>query len=62
MNPKFYPENAPIFEAKEDIPYWMIANKLGCHVNTVRNWMKSKMTSRQKEAILFAIEELKKEM
>jgi uncharacterized protein YjcR len=62
LKPNFSPENASIFEEKGPIPYWMISNKLGCHINTVRNWMKSRMTSKQKADVLAAIAEIKQEL
>lgn len=62
IKPSFFPENASILEEKGDIPYWMLSIKIGVHTNTIRNWMKSKMTSKQKDVILNAIKEIKQEM
>lgn len=49
-------------EAKGQIPYWMIAERLGVHENTVRNWMKSEMSKDKKTKVLAAIAEIKKEL
>ncbi|MEH7340861.1 hypothetical protein [Priestia megaterium] len=61
MGPKIFPENAPILEEKGSIPYWVIASRLGVHVNTIRNWMKSDMSQQQKEMVLAAIKAVKEE-
>lgn len=59
MDPKVFPENTPILEEKGEIPYWEIASRIGVHVNTVRNWMKSSMNQKQKEMVLDAIRAIK---
>lgn len=51
--------NKEVLKAKGNIPYWRIANKLGVHENTVRNWMKSEMEPGQKGLVLATIKELK---
>lgn len=57
--PKIFPENTLILKEKGEIPYWEIASRLGVHVNTVRNWMKSSMSQKQREMILEAIKAIK---
>jgi uncharacterized protein YjcR len=59
VNPKVFPENTPILKEKGVIPYWEIASRLGVHVNTVRNWMKSSMNPKQREMVLEAIKAIK---
>ncbi|TCP19735.1 hypothetical protein EV207_15920 [Scopulibacillus darangshiensis] len=59
MDPKVLPENVPILEEKGEIPYWEIASRLGVHVNTIRNWMKSSMSQKQREMVLEAIKAIK---
>lgn len=59
MDPKVFPENTPILREKGEIPYWEIASRLGVHVNTVRNWMKSSMNQKQREMLLEAIKAIK---
>jgi uncharacterized protein YjcR len=59
VDPKVFPENTPILKEKGEIPYWEIASRLGVHVNTVRNWMKSSMNQKQREMVLEAIKAIK---
>jgi hypothetical protein len=61
MNPTVFSENAPLLEEKGSIPYWVIASRLGVHINTLRNWMKSNMSQKQREMILAAIKTIKEE-
>lgn len=51
-----------VLEVKGDVPYWIIANELGIHENTFRNWMRKEMTVDRKEKVIAAIERVKKEM
>jgi uncharacterized protein YjcR len=59
VNTKVLPENTSIIKEKGEIPYWEIASRLGVHVNTIRNWMKSSMSQKQREMVLEAIKEIK---
>jgi DNA-binding transcriptional regulator YiaG len=59
VNHKVYPDNIPILKEKGEIPYWEIASRLGVHVNTIRNWMKSSMSQKQREMVLEAIKVIK---
>lgn len=54
--------NPSVLEAKGGIPYYVIANKLSVHENTVRNWMKREMAPEKKVKVLKAIEEIKQEL
>ncbi|WP_066057294.1 hypothetical protein [Robertmurraya korlensis] len=58
----FNKRNHIIREAKGDIPYWVIAEKLGVHENTIMNWMKKEMLDNRREKILSAIKEIKEEV
>lgn len=58
----FRKSNPCVLEAKGNIPYYAIANHLGVHENTVRNWMKKEMTPEIKEKVLNAISEIKQEL
>ncbi|MCM3165115.1 hypothetical protein [Metabacillus litoralis] len=51
--------NVDIWEQKGSIPFWIIAEKIGVHENTVRNWMKTNLSQDKKEKILTAIKEIK---
>ncbi|MCF6796616.1 hypothetical protein L1M59_10840 [Bacillus sp. ET1] len=57
-----FKRNQDIREAKEDIPTWVIAERLGIHENTLHNWMKKEMCKRRKERIMNAIVGIKKEL
>lgn len=61
MDTKVLPENVPILKEKGEISYWEIASRLSVHVNTIRNWMKSSMSQRQRELIIAAIKAIKEE-
>lgn len=54
-------KNDDIRKAKGNIPFWVIADQLGVHENTMYNWMKKEMSSDKKQQILKAIEQVKKE-
>lgn len=54
--------NQDILEAKGEIPYWVIALKLGVHENTVRNWMRREMSEKQKQKVLDVIKEIEKSL
>lgn len=62
MVSKVFRKNSWFLEAKGDIPYWVIANQLSVHENTVRNWVKREMTPEIKEKVLAAIAEIKQEL
>lgn len=53
--------NEDIREAKGVIPYWMIADKLGIHVNTLYLWMRHEMPMGRKKEVLFAVKKAKEE-
>lgn len=54
--------NNDIREAKEKIPVWLIAERLGVHENTFYHWMRKEMTPQRKQEILSIIEDLRKEL
>ena len=56
-----FTKNKDIVKAKGFIPYWRIAEKLGVHENTLRNWMRKEMDQDKKNKVLKAIEEVKKD-
>lgn len=58
----FKKRNHIIEEAKGIIPYWVIAERLGVHENTVQNWMKKEMSEERKKEVMGAIAEIKEEM
>jgi transposase-like protein len=58
----FKKRNQAIEEAKGSIPYWVIAERLGVHENTVLNWMKREMSEERKEKVMCAIAAIKEEM
>ncbi|MEH7163631.1 hypothetical protein [Priestia megaterium] len=57
-----FKRNQDIREAKENIPIWVIAERLGIHENTLHNWMKKEMCKRRKERVISAIVGIKKEL
>ncbi|MDP4085801.1 MAG: helix-turn-helix domain-containing protein [Bacillota bacterium] len=59
---KVFQKNAWFFEIKEGIPYYAIANKLGVHKNTLRNWIEREMAPEMKTKVLHAISEIKEEL
>jgi transposase-like protein len=58
----FKKRNHIVEEAKGSIPYWVIAERLGVHENTVQNWMKKEMSKERKEKVMYAISEIKEEI
>lgn len=56
MTSKYLKRNSKILKAKGNIPYWVIADQMGVHENTVRNWMKREMGPEKEALILAAIE------
>lgn len=57
-----FKRNQDIREAKDNIPIWVIAERLGIHENTLHNWMKKEMCKRRKERVISAIVGIKKEL
>jgi hypothetical protein len=55
MNPWFDDERG-------GIPYFVIANKLGVHKNTLRNWTEREMAPGLKAKVLQAIYDIKQEL
>lgn len=53
--------NEDIYQAKGNIPLWVIANYFGVHENTLRNWLKGKIPVERKQEIFKAIAMLKSE-
>lgn len=50
-------------EAKRQIPLWVVANRLGIHENTFRNWLNKKdMHDERKEAVVSAIRDVRSEL
>jgi type VI protein secretion system component VasF len=62
LTSKIFQKNKQVVDAKGDIPYWVLANQLNVHENTVRNWMKREMTQEIREKVLNAIAEVKQEL
>lgn len=54
--------NKEIRSAKGSIPNWVIAEKLGVHEVTFIRWMRKELPKKEKERILFAIDEIKAAM
>lgn len=54
--------NKDIRELKGDIPFWVIAERLGVSENTVFNWMKKDFTEERKKRFVNVIEQIKAEM
>lgn len=54
--------NQDIRRSKGSIPFWIIAERLGVHENTLLNWMKRELPEEKKREILQVISELKHEM
>lgn len=52
--------NEDVYQAKGDIPLWVIANYFRVHENTLRNWMKKELSKEKKQEILAVIEKIKK--
>ncbi|WP_338449315.1 hypothetical protein R4Z09_24525 [Niallia oryzisoli] len=57
-----FKRNLEIREVKGKIPFWVIAERLGVHENTLRNWMKSEMLEERKREVMGAIAQIKEEM
>ena len=57
-----FKRNNEIREAKGMIPNWVIAERLGVHENTYYHWMRKELTDTEKQKILAAIDEIKKEI
>lgn len=50
-------------EVTRQIPLWVVANRLGVHENTFRNWLNKKdMDGKRKEAVVSAIQEVRDEL
>ncbi|RLL47826.1 hypothetical protein D8M04_00665 [Oceanobacillus piezotolerans] len=56
-----FKRNDDIREAKGNIPFWILAEHLNIHENTLLNWMKKEMPEEKKKSIFNAIEAAKKE-
>ncbi|MEH7276507.1 helix-turn-helix domain-containing protein [Neobacillus vireti] len=54
--------NQDIKEAKKDVPDWAIAEKLGISENSFYRWIRKELPAQQKEMIMTAISELKREL
>jgi uncharacterized protein YjcR len=59
---EYQKRNKDFFKAKGEIPLWVIADKLSCHENTVRNWLKKELVPEKKERLLGAINEIKQDL
>jgi hypothetical protein len=59
---QMFKRNKEIREAKGAIPFWIIAERLGVHENTVQNWMKREMSQARKEKVMCVIAEIKEEI
>ncbi|MCM3670282.1 hypothetical protein M3181_14965 [Mesobacillus maritimus] len=58
----FRKRNQNVVEAKGRIPYWIIAERLGVHENTIQNWMKQEMSRDREEQVLSVIAKIKEEI
>lgn len=54
--------NVELKRKKGKIPYWMIAEKLSIHENTIVRWFRQEMDTQKKERVLQAIKEVKQEL
>lgn len=59
---KMFKRNQEIRKAKGIIPFWVIAERLAIHENTLHNWMKTEMSRERKKKVMGAIKEIKEEM
>ena len=57
-----FQRNLDIREAKGNIPFWFIAEKLGVHENTLRNWLKKELEPAEKEKVMNVIKDIKHEI
>ncbi|MEK5039017.1 hypothetical protein [Sporosarcina sp. FSL K6-3457] len=57
-----FKRNQDIRDAKGGIPFWIIAERLGIHENTLHNWMKHEMEVDRRTQVLNAIERIRSEM
>ena len=62
VNSIFRNLNKAVHEEKEDLPWWIIADRVGIHENTLRGWLRQKLSKEREERVLNAIYEIKKEM
>lgn len=56
-----YQRNTEIREARGKIPFWLIAERLGVHENTLRGWMRKELSPERKVQVLNAIQWIEKE-
>lgn len=56
-----FARNEDIRELKGNIPFWIIAERLGVSENTVLNWMKKELTENKKSEFENVINQLKDE-
>ncbi|MEK5176919.1 hypothetical protein NST63_27630 [Heyndrickxia sp. FSL W8-0496] len=54
-----FKRNQEILDEKGSISYWLIADHIGIHENTLRNWMKTEMNIKRKKLVLKAIHTIK---
>lgn len=54
--------NVELKRKKGKIPYWMIAEKLSIHENTIVRWFRQELSDKKKERISQAIKEVKQEL
>ena len=56
------PRNEDIRKAKGKIPFYLIAERLGIHDQTLYSWMRRELPEDKKEQIFAIIQDLKEEM
>ena len=57
-----FTRNKDIREMKGNIPFWIIAEKLGVSENTVLNWLKKELSEEKRLEFVEAINQIKKEL
>ncbi len=58
---KYLMRNEEIRRAKDSVPNWLIAEKLGIHENSFYRLLRQELPKEKKEEILKIIEELKRD-
>ncbi|MCQ6530740.1 hypothetical protein [Bacillus mycoides] len=62
VNNFFRKLNKSVHEYKGDLPLWVISERLGIHENTLRGWLRQKLSKEREESILIAISKIRKEI
>lgn len=57
-----FKRNEEIRDAKGNLPWWVIAERLGIHENTLQLWMRTEMPPKKKQSVIDAITQIKDEL